>query len=144
MKTLQELYNEVIASEELKKEYIESAKDGKALDFIKSHGVDTTEDEVKEFFKGFAKNDKELTENELENAAGGTCNSATGVETLLSVFSAGIGCAVFAVITYANSKDWLERKENNQYTLHLGGHLGQQYEQDGRLCNECGGGSILE
>ena len=46
MKTLQQLYNEVINSEELKKEYNEAAKNGKALDFIRTHDVDTSSYEI--------------------------------------------------------------------------------------------------
>ena len=146
MKTLQELYNEVIGSEELKKEFAEAAKDGKALDFIKTHGVDASADEIKAFFDGLVKKDKELSADELENAAGGTCNSATCNETLLSVFSVGIGCAVIAGISYANSGDYVERHEDNpnHFTIHIRGHVGQKHDNDGRLCNAgAGGGSIL-
>ena len=146
MKTLQELYNEVIGSEELKKEFAEAAKEGKALDFIKTHGVDASADEIKAFFDGLVKKDKELSADELENAAGGTCNSATCTETLLSVFSVGIGCTAFAIVSYVYSEDRAERYKDdpNPYNFPIGGHVGQRYDNDGRLCNKADGdGSIL-
>ena len=74
MKTLQELYNEVIQSDELKKEFLETAKNGKAEDFIKAHGCDATLDEIKAFLEEQTKSDKELSADELENVAGGACN----------------------------------------------------------------------
>ena len=74
MKTLQELYNEVIQSDELKKKFLEAGKNGKAEEFIKAHGCDATMDEIKAFFKKQTKADKELSVDEFENVAGGTCN----------------------------------------------------------------------
>ena len=55
MKTLQELYNEVIASDELKKEFLEAGKNGKAEEFIKVHGCDATLDEIKAFLENLTK-----------------------------------------------------------------------------------------
>ena len=65
MKTLQELYNEVIQSDELKKEFLEAGKNGKAEEFIKAHGCDATMDEIKVFLEEQAKADKELSAEEL-------------------------------------------------------------------------------
>ena len=39
MKTIQELYNEVMGSQELKAQFIESTKAGKLIDFLKDHGL---------------------------------------------------------------------------------------------------------
>ena len=55
MKTLQELYNEVIQSDELKKEFLEAGKNGKAEEFIKAHGCDATLDEIKAFLENLTK-----------------------------------------------------------------------------------------
>ena len=71
MKTLQELYMEVMSNEELKKQFVEVAKSNKQLDFIKGHGCDTTLDELKVFIEEKANEDKPLNVNELENAVGG-------------------------------------------------------------------------
>ena len=119
MKTLQELYNEVIASDELKKEFLEAGKNGKAEEFIKAHGCDATMDEIKVFLEEQAKADKELSAEELENVAGGACNENTGAEVTYSIFSAGIFCAIAVLISAGNSD----------------GHVGQENDGEGRLCN---------
>ncbi|MBR5090005.1 MAG: hypothetical protein IK093_11315 [Ruminiclostridium sp.] len=125
MKTLQELYNEVIGSEELKKEFAEAAKDGKALDFIKTHGVDASADEIKAFFDGLVKKDKELSADELENAAGGTCNGQTAGEAAVSVATL-LGCAMWFFMSNIES--------DSGYA-----HNGQWTDTDGRLCTVDGG-----
>ena len=130
MKTLQELYKEVVSSEELKKEYIAAAKDGKALEFIKSHGVDASEDEIKTFFEELTKKDEELSPDELENAAGGGCSSETLQEAEISYFTAGVGCLVGAVFSV-----YREAAGNDGYGEE-GYHVGQENPGDGRLCND--------
>ena len=74
MKTLQELYKEVIASEELKNEFMEAAGDEKegrkkVDEFMKKYDCDATFEDVKGFLEG--KNEGELGEDELEAVAGG-------------------------------------------------------------------------
>ena len=117
MKTLQELYNEVIKSEELKKEFLEAGKNGKAEEFIKAHGCDATMDEIKVFLEEQAKADKELSAEELENVAGGTCNDETRKEVGISILSGGIVCATKALESCFD------------------GSNGQENENDGRICN---------
>ena len=114
MKTLQELYKEIINSDELKKAFTEAAKAGEALEFIKVHGCETTEEELKAFL---SKQSGELSDDELDNAAGGTCNATTRDETLYSIFTAGFVCASLA----------LESEDH--------GHVGQKTSEEGRLCN---------
>ena len=120
MKTLQELYNEVIASEELKKEYLEAAKNKNVMEFLKSHSCEATAEDFKTFVieQTKANADKELSADELENVAGGTCNGTTGMETAYSICTLGIGCAAFA--TYSA----------------ISGHAGQETDSEGRLCSE--------
>ena len=118
MKTLQELYNEVIKSEELKKEFLEAGKNGKAEEFIKAHGCDATLDEIKAFLENLTKEDKALSADELENVAGGTCNDNTTYEAGYSVFTVGIFCAARAAMSAAM------------------GHVGQENDDEGRLCTE--------
>ncbi len=118
MKTLQELYNEVFASEELKKEFLEAGKNGKAMEFIKAHGCEATADEIKAFLETQTKADKELSVDELENAAGGTCNYATAGEAAASIYYLGIGCASIAIRSA------------------IYGHVGQKTDDEGRICNE--------
>ena len=71
MKTLQDLYTEIMASDELKKAFAQAAKDNKVADFLKAQGCDATEDEFKAFLTEKAKDDKALSEEDLENVAGG-------------------------------------------------------------------------
>ena len=78
MKTLEDLYKEVMASEELKKAFAQAAKDKKVADFLKAQGCDATEDEFKAFLTEKAKDDKALSEGDLENVAGGGLLSIMG------------------------------------------------------------------
>ena len=114
MKTLQDLYKEIINNDELKKAFTEAAKAGKALEFIKAHGCETTEEELKAFL---LKQSGELSDDELDNAAGGGCIETNTIETASSVLIAGILCADLAS---GSSKD--EK-------------AGQQYKWEGRICN---------
>ncbi|MEE5993517.1 MAG: hypothetical protein V3G42_09785 [Oscillospiraceae bacterium] len=118
MKTLQELYNEVIQSDELKKEFLEAGKNGKAEEFIKAHGCNATLDEIKAFLENLTKADEELSADELKNVAGGTCNDKTNSEASYSVMTLGFGCAVTVVRSAIN------------------GHVGQENDDEGRLCSE--------
>ena len=105
MKTLQELYKEVIASEELKNEFMEAAGDEKegqkkVEEFVKKHGCDATFEDVKAFLE--EKSEGELEEEELEAVAGGK-NSKAGY-ALGSVFGLGIGCAILGIAEAAGAK----------------------------------------
>ncbi|MBQ7592918.1 MAG: Nif11-like leader peptide family RiPP precursor [Synergistaceae bacterium] len=73
MKTLQEFYEEVKTSDDLKKLLAEAAKSGKITEFLKAHDCDATADELKEFVAGKVAQDKpiELSDEELEKVAGG-------------------------------------------------------------------------
>ena len=116
MKTLQELYGEIISSEELKAAFAEAAKKGKGVDFLKTQGVETTAEELAVFLKSQT---GELSDEGLDNVAGGGCNSETAYEALMSSVSLGIWCAADAAASAAY------------------GHVGQQTgdRHEGRLCN---------
>ena len=73
MKTIQELYNEIMASQELKAQFIEAAKAGKQEAFLKAHGCEATLKEVQAFLEAKQNEDAPLSFDELENAAGGAC-----------------------------------------------------------------------
>ena len=119
MKSIQELYSEVMGSQELKAQFIDAAKAGKQEEFLKAHGCEATVEEVKAFLEAKAKEDAPLSVNELENAAGGVCNKETHDEGLLSFFTAGFGCAVYAIVSAST--------DNKQ--------VGQRNENSGRLCS---------
>ncbi len=73
MKTLQEMYEEIKKSDDLKKALAEAVKAEKVTDFLKAHDCDATFDELKEFVAEKAAQDSklELSEDELEKVAGG-------------------------------------------------------------------------
>ena len=96
MKPLRELYHEIIASEELKAAFLEAAKSGKALEFLKEQGCEVTEDELKAFLS--EKNSGELSDEELDDVAGG-CDGDPVPFIALSVVSVGIMCAKIAIDT---------------------------------------------
>ena len=75
MKTIQELYSEIMASEELKDQFIEAAKAGKQEEFLKAHGCGATLQEVQAFLTAKQSEDAPLSFDELENAAGGECHN---------------------------------------------------------------------
>ena len=117
MKSIQELYSEVMGSQELKSQFIDAAKAGKLEEFLKAHGCEATLEEVKAFLEAKAKEDAPLSMDELDNAAGGNC--ATTQETIFSVVSVGIVCAAYAIASAAREDS----------------HLGQRNENEGRICN---------
>ena len=114
--TVRELYDEISSNEELKKAFLEAAKDGKTPDFLKSHGCEATEEEIAAFLKTRASG--ELSDEEIDGVAGGCSEDA---ETMLSIFSVGFGCAAVALDSALNPD----------------GHVGMTQEGDkGRLCNK--------
>ncbi len=75
MKTLQEVYEEITKSDDLKRALAETVKADKVTDFLKAHGCDATADELREFVAEKVNRDRplrELSEDELANVAGGT------------------------------------------------------------------------
>ncbi|MBQ7732459.1 MAG: hypothetical protein IJT58_00380 [Synergistaceae bacterium] len=73
MKTLQELYDKVKNSDELKKAFAEAAKSGKLDDFLKAHECDANAEELREFIAEKVSHDRplKLTKDELDKVAGG-------------------------------------------------------------------------
>ncbi len=118
MKTIQELYNEIMGNQELKEKFIEAAKAGKQEAFLKEHGCEATLEEVKAFLEAKQNEDAPLSLGELNNVAGGGCDT-TG-ETIASVLSVGLMCAAIAITSAATK----------------GSHVGQRNKNEGRLCNK--------
>ena len=125
MKTLQEFYKEIIADDELKKAFAEAAKENKVIEFAKEHGVEATIDDIKAFLEEQRTQEKELSPEELENAAGGTCNGQTAGEAAVSVATL-LGCAMWFFMSNIES--------DSGYA-----HNGQWTDTDGRLCTVDGG-----
>ena len=74
MKTLQELYKEILQSDELKKAFVEAVKTDSVKDFLEAQGCDATLEEANEFLKAKAEEDNplELSKENLDLIAGGT------------------------------------------------------------------------
>ena len=77
MKTLKELKKEITGNEELRKAYSEAIRSGKTTEFLKAQGVDATEEDLKAFLKNGS---GEISDEELDNVAGGGCGSTGGEE----------------------------------------------------------------
>ena len=74
MKTLEEIYREVIASEQLKTEFTAAVKAGTVDTFLTAHGCDATSAEATTFLKERQAREGELAEQELDAVAGGGCS----------------------------------------------------------------------
>ena len=96
MKTLQELYAEIVGSDELKKVFSEAAKDGKVTEFLKAQGCEATEEEISVFLK--EKADQELSDDELDSVAGGKCGESITTEQwkdlFVSISKRGLDCPI--------------------------------------------------
>ena len=69
MKTMQELYSEIVASDELKKAIVEAMKANELEDFLKAHGCEATEEEIQEFIEAKAAEDTPIELSDEERAA---------------------------------------------------------------------------
>ena len=114
MKTIQELYSEIMASQELKAQFIEAAKAGKQEEFLKTHGCEATLQEDQAFLEAKQQADAPLSLDEMENAAGGVCAAGKGVAT--SAWALVVGCAVVALASA------------------IGGHVGEKKEGENPMC----------
>ena len=91
MKTINELYNEVVVNDQLKQELADAAQENKVIEFFAVHGVDTTAEEVSEYLHRLYPTTPELTDDELDAVAGGEITSR---EFFLSVFLSMFHCAI--------------------------------------------------
>ena len=121
MKTIEQLYKEIMSDKDLKAQAVEAAKAGKLEAFLKEHGCEAKLEEVAAFLKDKGNEDKPLSVYELENASGGGCNAATAQEAVISVIGFfGLGCVAHAIISAVESDKYVSQKER----------------KDGRLCND--------
>ena len=102
--TIEALYKEILASDELKSAFVEAVKAQKLGDFLKAQGCEATEAEVVDFLKSLRKGEGELAD-ELSAVAGG-CNSTEAIYSMTVVI-----CIAFAAISAVdpvseNKDDW--------------------------------------
>ena len=95
MKTIQELYSEIMGSQELKAQFIEASSTGKQAEFLKEHDCEATAEEVLAFLEAKQNEDAPLSFDELENAAGGGCevDPEGGKIAMMSAVNT-MGCAL--------------------------------------------------
>ena len=70
-KTIAEVYEEVMKSAELQKEFLSAEQNGSIAAFAAAHGCEASAEEVQAFLKGKLNEDKELSLDELDQVAGG-------------------------------------------------------------------------
>lgn len=88
MKTIEELYNEVMASEEMKREFL-ALKPEKVESFAEKYGCKATLDEIKAFLTEKSTASGELSDDELEQIAGGKMKPD---DILCSIITFGAYC----------------------------------------------------
>ena len=93
MKTLQELYDEVIASEELRTEFLECSKtEETAQGFLKKYDCPSSVDELKEFLnEKMITDSQQLNEEQLKLIAGGDKTSKVVSNVVVTLLAFG-GC----------------------------------------------------
>ncbi len=89
VKTLENLYNEIIGNDELQEAFAEAAREGTLEDFLKAHDCEATAAEAEAFLKEKQNQKGELSDNELEDVAGG-CRSGS---PKWSSYTEGTHCA---------------------------------------------------
>ena len=70
-KTIAEVYEEVMKSAELQKEFLAAEQNGTIAAFAAAHGCEASAEEVQAFLKTKLSEDKELSLDELDQVAGG-------------------------------------------------------------------------
>lgn len=70
-KSLQDIYDEVVANESLVKEFIKAEKEEKLEEFVKTLGCSATAEEIKSFVESKMQAARELSPEELDAVAGG-------------------------------------------------------------------------
>ncbi len=99
--SLQELYDKVMASDELKKSFAEAAQDkGKLEAWLKENGSDATIEQLGDFLKA-KQTSGEVSDDELESVAGGSSSLGVTFDTVFSVGTFGMGCAGLAIASEA-------------------------------------------
>lgn len=100
MKTIDNLYNEILEDENLRKEFLNVAIKGDGVrQFLKDHDCDVTEDELMEYLK----KKRNISDEEMSLITGGKSVSIN--ELIASVLTLGTVCAV-AAISSATSKGY--------------------------------------
>ena len=99
MKTLEALYEEVMQSETLKKEFLEAAKAKDAVKaFLTEHGCDAGLEELQTFMKEKAVIN--VSDDDIDSVAGGKSGEDMIVDVMSSI--SVIGCVIGPVMSEVN------------------------------------------
>ena len=94
MKTPEALYQEVLASDELKKGLAQAAQSPETLEtWVRGQGCDATLEQVKAFLEEKQAQTGELSDDELATAAGG-CNKYEAIDSVISLGFGWIGSLI--------------------------------------------------
>ena len=72
MKTLENLYQEIQANEQLKEAFVTALKENTVEDFLKANDCEGTVEDVMKFMN--SKREGELCDDDMEKVAGGACS----------------------------------------------------------------------
>ena len=103
MKTLEELYKEVMENEELKKEFLEASKDEEAIKaFLEKNGCEAGIEDLQTFIQ--EKAIVEISDEDLDYVAGG--KGSAGETVIVSLSLLGILCISKAIESEINKKHY--------------------------------------
>lgn len=101
MKTIKELYDEIMASEEMKEELAAAGSDREALEaFLAKHQCSSNREEFLAFVKERSESIRELNPDELSAAAGGINITVIGASLIMPA-----NCALCSVCVQAFTED---------------------------------------
>ena len=92
MKTMEELYQEVLGSDELKGAFARAVSEGRVEEFLKGNGCEASPEEVKAFLQEKQAKEGELSEAELDAVSGGcdTMDASVTIHASASVVEFGV------------------------------------------------------
>lgn len=92
MKTMEELYQEVLGSDELKGAFAQAVSEGRIEEFLKENGCEASPEEVKAFLQEKQAKEGELSEAELDAVSGGcdTMDASVTIHASASVVEFGV------------------------------------------------------
>ena len=86
--TIEELYDKIVADDELKEAAAKAAESGDIAEWAKEQGVEATEDEIAAFLQGKA--DAKLDLGDVDQVAGGTWDSVSELVKSLVMPTVGV------------------------------------------------------
>jgi predicted ribosomally synthesized peptide with nif11-like leader len=105
---LQDFFEKAKDNEELKKAFAQAMKDDKVDEFFKDNGIDATKEELVKMAKEAAAKNSELSEEDMEKAAGGAADGSYGW-VWDSIRSWGVFCAFSGIAKLGDEQCYLDK-----------------------------------